>query len=209
MDTRSTLLLGALLLTVLASSGCTTLNENECRTDDWHRVGYKDGTRGYPGDRVEQHRKACAKYGISPDFIAYQNGHASGLSDYCRPENGFRVGVGGGDYHGVCPADLEPKFVSAYDTGHHLRELRSQVAEVNSNIEAKRRELNSTEDELANSSAASTNKDSTTKLSDLGHTKKLTEKVRDLKTDIRRLERKRKGYEAELAGFLTEVRFSE
>src|SRR5512139_1467654 len=113
----------ALLLIALAMSGCSTMNKQECLSVDWRTVGYEDGVAGYSGDRIAQHRKACAKYGVQTDLDQYQGGRAQGLREYCKPANGYRLGSRGGSYGGVCPADMEDGFMSAFEVGHQLYTL--------------------------------------------------------------------------------------
>ncbi|HNR23202.1 MAG TPA: DUF2799 domain-containing protein [Steroidobacteraceae bacterium] len=72
------------------------MSGNECRTVDWRTIGYEDGVAGHSGDRVAQHRRACAKHGVTPDLAQYQDGRSEGLREYCQPSNGFRVGAGRG-----------------------------------------------------------------------------------------------------------------
>ena len=49
--------LGGLAAAVLLLQGCaSTMNENECVHVDWRTVGYEDGARGEPADRLGQHR---------------------------------------------------------------------------------------------------------------------------------------------------------
>src|SRR5689334_20722209 len=107
---------GAAIL-LLAISGCATMDRDECLTVDWRTVGFEDGASGYPTDRIGQHRRACAEYGVTPDLTAYQAGRAEGLREYCVPANGFRVGSQGGSYGGICPSDLDPAFADAYQSG--------------------------------------------------------------------------------------------
>src|SRR5262245_45861049 len=98
------------LVAMLALSGCASMSKNECLTVDWRTVGFEDGAAGYPADRIGQHCKACAKHGVTPDLAAYQSGREQGLREYCRPQNGFRVGSRGSGYDGSCPADMDEAF---------------------------------------------------------------------------------------------------
>ncbi|MFB3107496.1 MAG: DUF2799 domain-containing protein, partial [Pseudomonadales bacterium] len=95
-------------------SGCATMSGDECVTSDWTTIGYEDGVRGHTADRIGQHRKACAKHGVTPDFAAYQSGRDLGLVEYCQPSRGFSVGSNGGRYNGVCSVNLEGDFLDAY-----------------------------------------------------------------------------------------------
>lgn len=107
-------------LLLLTLSACATMDRDECLTVDWRTVGFEDGVAGHSGDRIGQHRKACAEYGVTPDLTAYQAGRDEGLHEYCVPANGFRLGSQGGSYGGVCPTDVEVGFIDAYQSGRQL-----------------------------------------------------------------------------------------
>lgn len=144
MNRKSGLL--GLALVFVGLSGCATMSGDECMTSDWSAIGYEDGARGYTTDRFGQHRKACAKHGVTPDFAAYQNGRDQGLVEYCQPSRGFNVGSNGGSYNGVCSVNREADFLDAYNAGHQLYSLRSQVSRANSSISSKEHELEEIED---------------------------------------------------------------
>lgn len=137
-----------LSLAFVGLSGCASMSGDECMTSDWHAIGYEDGSRGYPDNRLAKHRKACAKHGVTPDFSAYQTGRDRGLVQYCQPSRGFNVGANGGQYSGVCRVDLEADFLDAYNAGYHLHTLRSNVSHANSQIHSKERELDNIEKEV-------------------------------------------------------------
>ena len=68
----------------------------------WSRriPGAQGQSPGYFGER----RKSCADHGITADFDAYFAGRAEGLSHFCSPYNGYRLGAQGYQYSGICPA---------------------------------------------------------------------------------------------------------
>ena len=134
-------LLSTLSASVLLISGCATMGKDECLTVDWRSIGYEDGARGYPPERIGSHRKACAKHSVSPDLQAYQAGRAEGLQEFCQPHKGFQLGSRGSNYAGVCPAELEPDFVEAYRVGRVLYGMESSVRSAASQISAKERRL--------------------------------------------------------------------
>ena len=113
------------VLLVASLSGCASMSSDECTNSNWRAVGYEDGSRGYTSDRFSNHRKACAKHGVTADFQAYQDGRNQGLVEFCQPGRGFNVGASGGRYNGVCAADLEPRFLEAYRIGYQLYSLRA------------------------------------------------------------------------------------
>lgn len=142
------------VVVTLISSGCASMSGDECLTSDWRGIGYEDGARGYSGDRLGQHRKACAKHGVTPDFELYQTGRTDGLREFCQPQRGFNLGASGGRYDGVCAYDLEADFLDAYRTGSQLHGLRANVNSASSQINAKDRELESVAESIRDAEAA-------------------------------------------------------
>src|SRR5688572_21025787 len=128
-------------LIALATSGCSGMSRNECLAVDWRTIGYEDGVAGRSGNHIAHHRKACAEHGVRPDLAEYQAGREQGLREYCQPANGYRVGIGGGSYRGICPADLESSFVQSFEAGHHHYTLQARVSNAEAQLDAKRREL--------------------------------------------------------------------
>ncbi len=137
---RATLGAGTLMAGLLAT-GCATLNESECRNADWRTIGFEDGARGASASRIGEHREACADHGIAPDLAAYRQGRNEGLRQYCRAQNGFRLGERGVAYNGVCPADVEAEFQAAYEAGKRLHDASSRVRYTQSRIRNKELQL--------------------------------------------------------------------
>ena len=192
-----------LTLGVLGLSGCATMSSDECMTSDWSAIGYEDGSHGYTMDRMGQHRKACAKHGVTPDFTAYQDGRDRGLVDYCQPGRGFNVGANGGSYQGVCHVNLEGDFLDAYNTGHHLYSLRSNVSRASSSINSKNREIEKIDDKVAVKEAALISNETTQEqrvylLADL---KELSERAGTLEAEIKDLYEVRARSQVELEHF--------
>ncbi len=139
---RRATLSACVLVSGLVVAGCsTTLNKAECRNADWRTIGYEDGARGASAARIGQHREACADHGIVPDLTAYRQGRDEGLRQYCRAQNGFRLGEKGAAYAGVCPADVEPEFQAAYEAGKRLHDASSRVRYTQSRIRNKELQL--------------------------------------------------------------------
>jgi len=194
----------SLALIVLATAGCSSMSRNECLAVDWRTIGYEDGVAGYPGNHIAQHRKACAKHGVQPDLTLYQTGREQGLQEYCQPANGYRLGVRGGSYGGVCPAELEGAFVSSFEAGHELYGLRARVSNAESQLDAKRRELDRVKHDIVATSATvvsdeSTKQDRADALVDAAD---LSERAGRLKEEIRQLERDKVRYEHDLDDYL-------
>jgi hypothetical protein len=193
----------SLALVALALSACSTMSKNECLTIDWRTIGYEDGVAGYSGDRIGEHRKACAKYGVRTDLSAYQAGREEGLREFCKPDNAFLFGTRGGSYGGVCPADMDDAFRDAYDIGHQLYVLQARLSDADNELGNKRRELNHVEDAMVTASTVIVSTDSTSeqRAAALVDTKQLAERAGRLKNEIRQLERDRARYERDLQDY--------
>lgn len=129
------------IFTLLILQGCASMSADECLTANWELIGLEDGSQGYELAKIGRHRKACAEHGVSPDLQAYEIGHKRGVRTYCTWDKGFAKGKSGGDYNGICPADLEIEFVSGlssgreiYDLNRQLQATRSDMAELEDNI---------------------------------------------------------------------------
>jgi len=191
------------LAALLGLSGCATMNADECAMSDWHAIGYEDGANGYGADRLGNRRKACAKHGVAPDFEAYQSGRAEGLRQFCQPSRGFNLGAGGGRYNGVCPGDMEPDFVDAFNTGHKLYTLRSSVNSANYQINARKAELERTEDRIRQIEADLISSETSTedRVLLLAELKDESERTGQLEAEIVELVEERAIYEQQLAAY--------
>ena len=130
MPTRGSLI----AFSVALAAGCASMDKDECRTADWRAIGLEDGAAGRALERLGDHRKACAKHGVTPDTDRYIAGRTEGLTTYCTPDNGYRVGRAGEAYRGVCPELSTPAFVAAYNRGRELYTLHSRLAAVDREI---------------------------------------------------------------------------
>jgi Protein of unknown function (DUF2799) len=202
-STASWTAIGALLLV-----GCsTTMNKDECRAVDWRTVGYEDGVAGHSGERIGQHRKACAEHGVTPDLEAYRAGRAEGLREYCQPHNGYRAGANGAVYHDSCPADLAPAFVAAYESGRELYVRERRVSDADAAIAARRHEIVRLEDRLAKRTFAAISDTATPedRAQALLDTKQIAERIGRLKAEIAALEKDRARYAQELDTYRTTI----
>ena len=191
------------MLGLLAACSSSTMNRDECMAVDWRTVGYEDGVAGRAGDRIGEHRKACAEYGVTPNLAAYQAGRAEGLREYCQPHNGYRYGAEGRAYYGACPADLAQPFVEAYDAGHELYVRERRVIDTDAAIADKRREIRRLEDSIAGAGLTVVDDTATAaeKTQAVLDTKQRAERIGRLKSEITRLEKDRARYAQELESY--------
>lgn len=114
---RTAALLVALLATLLSGCATPSLSKNQCLEGDWRRIGFDDGRAGFTPSRVDRHTEACEELGIVPNGGDYRAGWNDGVRGFCTSGQGLRNGQAGESYHGLCPPDLEPAFLSGYDQG--------------------------------------------------------------------------------------------
>jgi len=131
---RSAGLFGVLVFVVVALSSCATLNENQCENANWRNLGLSDGLRGYAAGHIAEHEKACARFGLPVEPLAWQSGWQEGIARYCEPLNGLSVGRQGQTYRSSCPTEMAPAFLAAYEIGRSVYRARSDRDSVSNNI---------------------------------------------------------------------------
>lgn len=129
-------------------SGCATLSRDQCQQGDWFGIGLADGQVGQAMNRLDQHNKACAEYGIGVDSQQYLQGRAQGLNDYCRLDNAFDSGLRGQRYQRVCPPSMDAVFDRYNAAAYEVYELRRDFDSIDSQLASKEYQL--TEKDLSN-----------------------------------------------------------
>ena len=164
----------------LVTASCATMSQEECARGDWRAVGYDDGASGHAMSRIDQHAKACANSGVTPDIRLYSEGREEGLRRYCTEMNGFRVGREGHSYANVCPPPVEGEFLGGYADGERvhaatqrLDNARSDLSSADSRADKRARQADGVEDELRNPKLTS-------------------EQTRELRDRLQRLRRERR-----------------
>jgi hypothetical protein len=130
------LLAGAAAAALLSLGSCATMSEDQCLAGDWGQQGYNDGYAGLSESRLEDHAKACEKYGVVPNSAAYFSAREDGLRGYCVPERAFSEAARGNSYAGVCRGPVEGAFLSAWSDGESLYRAEQAVSEARSRIDS-------------------------------------------------------------------------
>lgn len=192
-----------MMLAAVTLAGCASIGKDECLAMDWRTVGYEDGATGQGVQSLAHRRKACAKHGVVPDLDAYRLGRDEGLREYCRADNGFRVGASGRGYGGVCPEHLSADFTEAYEAGRTLWRLESRLSDAINGIGSRRAEIVRIDEMVVSSGLIIMGENSTAeeRAQALLNTKSLAERRSQLLVEIDALERAIPGYEEELADY--------
>ena len=131
----------AVIAATVLLSGCATLSEEECKTADWRRLGQQDGAAGHSDSRLAEHAEACAKTGIRPNAQQWRAGWDQGILSYCTPRVGWREGLAGHSYQGVCRGRNEDAFLYAFNQGTEIHRLQSRIDSNNQEIRRLERQL--------------------------------------------------------------------
>jgi hypothetical protein len=129
------------------------MDAEECATADWRAVGYEDGVEGRSAAYFGTRRKACAEHGIKADFDAWLAGRGEGVAHFCRPQNGYQLGLEGGPYSGICPAALEAPFLAAHAEGYGLYERGAAIDQIRRQLRQSQERARSIEYSLAERTA--------------------------------------------------------
>lgn len=125
---KPTLIGLALILTTATLSGCASLTKEQCRTGNWQAIGYTDGVAGRYPDRINDHSKACAKAGVTPDYQAWQRGRQEGLIQYCTSSNAYQLGRRGQQLNLVCPSNQSSELQSSNARGLEYHRLSQDIS---------------------------------------------------------------------------------
>ena len=105
-------------LLIASLSGCAThLSEEQCRSMNWHQMGFNDADQGHNSRDLSQYTSDCAKFNIAVNTTLYQKGWDAGARDYCQPNKGFDLGANGENYSHICPANLAAKYKHQWQLG--------------------------------------------------------------------------------------------
>lgn len=122
-------------------NACSTLNEKECHTSDWHQLGVQDGRAGLPDRRMDDYAESCKEYGIRPDTQQYLAGREIGLKQYCVASNAFRTGLNGEAYQGVCPPNIDMAFQINNSAALNVHQARMRIKDLDSRLDRLEHEL--------------------------------------------------------------------
>jgi hypothetical protein len=140
-----------ILLLAVGLAGCgggATVSESQCYAGDWQTLGYRDGSNGLRSTQILEHQNACVPHGVVPDRAAYMAGWRDGVTEYCRPSNGFDVGEQGYVYNNVCPDTQRLEFERAYKQGRELYLARVAVDDLQITIDQRYARLEAIKAEL-------------------------------------------------------------
>ncbi len=133
-------------LALLAS--CQTMSPEACQTANWRALGEVDGAAGATLSKFEARQNDCAKTGVTADFASYALGRDYGLQTFCQPASGFRAGLSGYSYAGVCTGHMEADFMLGYSDGARAYAARQEMSSAESAVASARSERDRLQDKI-------------------------------------------------------------
>lgn len=122
---------------VLSSTGCASLNREDCLYGDWLGIGIKDGREGLEASRFVLHQDACRQYSVSPDKQQYLAGREQGLQLYCQLDNAIETGLRGNRYQSVCPAEIDSLYRRYNETAYQVYQQKEALKSLDSVLSSK------------------------------------------------------------------------
>lgn len=139
--------LAAAIATLVALSGCETMSAEECAAADWTALGNSDAAqRG--ASRFDDRAESCAERGFMADAAAYRLGFDRGMYVFCQPQNGFAFAHRGGQFNGVCPAELDRDFRFAFTDGQRAHSAEQALSAANSEVSRLRGERDQIDEDI-------------------------------------------------------------
>jgi hypothetical protein len=138
----------AMVGAALLLGSCATMTPEACQVADWRALGEVDGSAGAPLSRYESRSADCAKAGVQADFAGYTAGREFGLQTFCQPGAGFRAGLSGYSYAGVCPPALESAFMFGYRDGAAAYGARQALSSAESALSSARSERDQIDEKI-------------------------------------------------------------
>lgn len=137
----------AMVAAAIVLSSCASMSEDQCRRADWQAQGERDGASGQPPGRIDAHREACAKAGVTPDAMRWQQGWRRGVLSYCTPRSAWQEGARNQTYQGACRDYDENNFLRWHRLGHDVYKARSERDKIQSDIDKAEAQLKKAEKE--------------------------------------------------------------
>jgi len=128
--------IASVLLIALSLASCATMSPEECRFANWNDVGLRDGLDGKPLTLLNARVSDCADANVRVDGNAYLKGREAGLRNYCRLENAAPLGLNGGSYEGVCPAQIDGEFRRRYQIGYNVYASHAEVERIENRMQS-------------------------------------------------------------------------
>lgn len=124
----------------LAGINSPTVSGDPCKSADWFEVGRIDGLNGVSLE-YSTYAGRCKAKGHAVDLELYNAGWQRGLIDYCTPERAYDAGRASESYDGICPKNLEAKFLKRYKVGIEIAALEKKNAAIEGIVDRKISEL--------------------------------------------------------------------
>jgi Protein of unknown function (DUF2799) len=124
-----------LILTIAFAGvvGCAPISRESCINDSAYDIGYAAAMDNADRvNRLQSVSKICGKEGREVDVAGYSEGFDAGTDAFCVVDNGYRWGLRGRGYNGVCQ---DPAFGAAYDDGLRIYKIQQRGKAIRDRLE--------------------------------------------------------------------------
>ncbi len=128
------------VITALSLTQCSSMDMEQCQLADWYSIGMSDGNNGVVSYTVNDYIKDCNEFGLAVNSKQWTSGYQAGLKNYCQSENGYKLGLQGAYYNGVCSNN---EFLKRYNEGHRKYEIKQRISSIESRLDNINREITS------------------------------------------------------------------
>lgn len=124
-----------LILTIAFGTlaSCAPISRESCINDSAYDIGYAAAMDNADRmNRLQSVSKICGKEGREVDVAGYTEGFDAGTSAFCVADNGYRWGLRGRGYNGIC---ADPAFGAAYDDGLRIYKIQQRGKAIRERLE--------------------------------------------------------------------------
>jgi len=130
----------AILLGLLALSGCSTYSKRQCEEMNWEQAGMSSALAGGTLQSARYHydEKCQKEHGIAVDEVQLKSGWKTGNQQFCTVDGGIKAGHEIVKYEGVCDSQSEAAFLKSYVPAYTqaIEAKLSQLKSENSRLES-------------------------------------------------------------------------
>lgn len=125
---------------------CAPISRDSCVNDSAEQIGYRAAMDNADRElRMREIDRTCIKFGREVDIQGYLDGFEAGTRAFCVPDNGYRWGLAGREYNGIC---RDPEFGMAYAEGKRVYRIEQRRRTIRDRLEEIRSSLSSIERRL-------------------------------------------------------------
>ncbi len=136
-----------LATSILILSSCSTPTKITCENTKWYQRGIQAALDGLTKSSQDEFAGLCLSEGVTADRAKFDQGYASGLKVFCRPDHAYQYGLQGLEYRDICDPTKKSAFLEKYYQGRRaflygeIQEKRQLILTIAEDIDFKKKLL--------------------------------------------------------------------